>query len=202
MTAMLAPSLEVAAAGLPGVHVLSPRRHRDARGFFSEVRREDALRHAGIDARFVQENHALSHAAGTVRGLHFQIGQSAQAKLIRCPRGSILDVSVDIRRGSPSFGRHAAVVLSADNWRQLYVPVGFAHGYCTLEPDSEVIYQVSAYYDPACERGLAWDDPAIGVAWPVMAASAVLTDKDRAFPGLAALPDYFPFAHYPDGDAK
>ena len=202
MTAMLAPSLEVAAAGLAGVRVLSPRRHRDARGFFSEVWREDALRQAGIDARFVQENHALSHAAGTVRGLHFQIGQSAQAKLIRCPRGSILDVSVDIRRGSPSFGRHAAVVLSADNWRQLYVPVGFAHGYCTLEPDSEVIYQVSAYYDPACERGLAWDDPAIGVAWPVTAVTAVLTDKDRAFPRLAALPDYFPFADYPDGDAK
>ena len=105
-------------------------------------------------------------------------------------------------RGSPSFGRHAAVVLSAENWRQLYVPVGFAHGYCTLEPDSEVIYQVSAYYDPACERGLAWDDPAIGVAWPVTAATAVLTDRDRALPRLAGLHDYFPFAEYPDGDAK
>ena len=194
--------LEVAPAGLGGVRVLSPRRHQDARGFFSEVWREDVLRQAGITARFVQENHVLSHAAGTVRGLHFQIGKSAQAKLIRCPRGGILDVVVDIRRGSPGFGRHVAVVLSAGNWRQLYVPVGFAHGYCTLDPDSEVIYQVTAHYDPASERGLAWDDPAIAIAWPVAAKSAVLTDRDRAFPRLAELPDYFPFADYPDPEAK
>jgi dTDP-4-dehydrorhamnose 3,5-epimerase len=199
---MLVHSVEIAATGLAGVRVLSPRRHRDARGFFSEVWRDDTLHHTGIDTRFVQENHALSHAAGTVRGLHFQIGQSAQAKLIRCPRGSILDVTVDIRRGSPGFGRHAAVVLSAENWQQLYVPIGFAHGYCTLEPDSEVIYQVSAYYDPACERGLAWDDPAMGIAWPVTAGGAVLTERDRTFPRLAELPDYFPFADYPDWDAK
>ena len=195
-------SLEIAAAGLPGVRLLSPHRHRDARGFFSEVWREDALREAGINARFIQENHALSYAVGTVRGMHFQIGDSAQAKLIRCSRGSILDVAVDIRRGSPSFGRHVGVVLSAENWRQLYVPIGFAHGYCTLDPDTEVIYQVSANHDPGSERGLAWDDPAIGVAWPVDAGGAVLADRDRAFPRLAELPDYFPFADFPDPDAK
>src|SRR5262249_42107026 len=123
---------------------------------------------AGIDCRFVQENYALSRLAGTVRGLHFQIGSTAQAKLVRCPRGRILDVAVDIRRGSPTFGRHTAAVLSAENWKQLYVPAGFAHGYCTLEPDTEVLYKVTAYYDPPAERGLAWDDPVRGShgRWP------------------------------------
>ena len=124
---------------------VKPRRFEDDRGFFSEVWRDDVWRTAGIDVPFVQENHALSRAAGTVRGLHFQIGKAAQAKLIRCTRGSIFDVAVDIRRGSPTFGRHVAATLSAENWQQLFVPVGFAHGYCTLEPDTEVIYKVSAY---------------------------------------------------------
>lgn len=188
----------VAAEGIPAVRVISPRRHEDARGFFSEVWRENAMKEAGIDVRFVQENHALSHAVGTVRGLHFQIGNAAQAKLIRCPRGGILDVAVDIRRGSPTFGRHVAIVLSADNWKQLYVPVGFAHGYCTLEPEAEVLYMVSAYYDPASERGLAWDDPDLAVAWPVAGATAVLAAKDRGYPRLAELPDFFPFASFPD----
>ncbi len=150
-----------------------------------------------LDVRFVQENHAASRAIGTIRGLHFQIADGAQAKLVRCPRGSIFDVVVDIRRGSPTFGRHTGIVLSAKNWKQLYVPVGFAHGYCTLESDTEVIYKVSAYYDPACERGLAWDDPDIGIAWPVSPDQAVLTDRDRTFPRLVCLPDFFPFADYP-----
>ena len=191
--------MDIAAAeALPAVRVLSARRYQDSRGFFSEVWREDALRQAGIDVRFVQENHALSHAAHTVRGLHFQIAESAQAKLVRCPRGSILDVAVDIRRGSPTFGRHVAVVLSAENWKQLYVPVGFAHGYCTLEPDTEVIYKVTAYSDPASERGVAWDDPEIKIAWPAGPDRAVLTTRDRAYPRLAELPNFFPFASHPD----
>jgi dTDP-4-dehydrorhamnose 3,5-epimerase len=152
----------------------------------------------GSPASFVQENHTLSHARGTIRGLHFQIGASAQAKLIRCSRGSIFDVAVDIRRGSPTFGRHVAVVLSAENWTQLYVPIGFAHGYCTLEPDSEVIYKVTAYYDPAAERGLAWDDPEIAIAWPVDPKAAVLTERDRGLSRLADLPPYFSYADFPD----
>jgi dTDP-4-dehydrorhamnose 3,5-epimerase len=188
----------VPAEGLPAVRLISPRRHEDARGSFSEVWREDSMRQAGIIVRFVQENHALSRAVGTIRGLHFQIGEAAQAKLIRCPRGSILDVAVDIRRGSSTFGRHVAVFLSAKNWKQMYVPAGFAHGYCTLELDTEVLYKVTAYYDPACERGLAWDDPGIGIAWPVNAESAVLSERDRSFPSLAELPDFFQFANYPD----
>jgi dTDP-4-dehydrorhamnose 3,5-epimerase len=186
----------VTAAGLPAVRVLTPRRHQDTRGFLSEVWRQDALTEAGIDVRFVQENHAASRATGTIRGLHFQIGDAAQAKLVRCPRGSVFDVVVDIRHGSPTFGRHTAIVLSAENWKQLYVPEGFAHGYCTLEPDTEVVYKVTAYYDPASERGLAWDDPEIGIAWPVSADRAVLNERDRTFPRLAGLPDFFPFGDY------
>jgi dTDP-4-dehydrorhamnose 3,5-epimerase len=188
----------VAAEGVPAVRVITPRRHQDSRGFFSEVWRHDALMEAGIDVRFVQDNHAASRAAGTIRGLHFQIGGAAQAKLIRCPRGSIFDVAVDIRRGSPTFGRHTAIVLSGENWKQLYVPVGFAHGYCTLKPDTEVMYKVSAYYDPASERGLPWDDPEIGIAWPLRPDQAILTERDRMFPRLAELPDFFRFGDYPN----
>jgi dTDP-4-dehydrorhamnose 3,5-epimerase len=188
----------IPAQGMPAVREIVPARYRDARGFFSEVWREDAMRNAGLDIRFVQENHALSQAMGTIRGLHFQIGRAAQAKLVRCPRGSILDVAVDIRRGSPTFGRHTAVVLSAENWKQLYVPAGFAHGYCTLEPETEVLYKVTAYYDPPSERGLAWDDPDLGIAWPVGTGQAVLAAKDRTYPRLAELPDFFPVSEYPD----
>jgi dTDP-4-dehydrorhamnose 3,5-epimerase len=188
----------VAAQELPSVRVLSPVCHRDERGFFSEVWREDALARAGISSRFVQENHARSRAAGIVRGMHFQIGRAAQAKLIRCPRGSVFDVAVDIRRGSPSFGRHFATVLSEENWKQLYVPIGFAHGYCTLAPDSEVIYKVSAYYDPQSERGLAWDDPALAISWPVSADAAMLTQRDRQWPRLRELADCFSYAECPD----
>lgn len=188
----------VAAEGLPAVRVLLPHRHQDARGFFSEVWREDNLVRAGIKARFVQENHALSRAVGTIRGLHFQIGAAAQGKLVRCLQGSILDVAVDIRHGSPTFGRHVSIVLSAENWKQVYVPIGFAHGYCTLEPDTEVLYKITAYYDPTSERGLAWDDPDIGIAWPAKAESAILVARDRAFPRLSELTSFFPFAAYPD----
>ena len=156
------------------------------------------MRDAGIDIPFVQENYALSNAVGTIRGLHFQIGKAAQAKLIRCTRGSILDVAVDIRRGSPSFGRHIAIVLSAQNWKQVFIPMGFAHGYCTLEPETEVVYKVSAYYDPASERGLAWDDRALAIAWPVGNETVNLAARDRAHPGLAELPDFFRLTDFPD----
>ena len=183
---------------LPAVRTILPRRHEDSRGVFSEVWRQDAMRDAGIDIPFVQENYALSNAVGTIRGLHFQIGKAAQAKLIRCTRGSILDVAVDIRRGSPSFGRHMAIVLSAQNWKQVFIPMGFAHGYCTLEPETEVVYKVSAYYDPASERGLAWDDRALAIAWPVGNETVNLAARDRAYPRLAELPDFFRLTDFPD----
>jgi len=191
--------MEIAAAdGLPAVRILLPQRHQDARGYFSEVWREDSMARSGIKVRFVQENHALSRAAGTLRGLHFQIGSAAQGKLVRCLRGGILDVAVDIRHGSPTFGRYVSTVLSAENWKQVYVPIGFAHGYCTLAPNTEVLYKVTAYFDPASERGLAWDDPDIGITWPVKAEEAILVARDRAYPRLAELTMFFPFASYPD----
>jgi dTDP-4-dehydrorhamnose 3,5-epimerase len=173
------------------VKLITPARHGDARGFFSEVFNESVLRQAGIDTHFVQDNHSLSRREGVVRGLHFQIPPLAQAKLLRVSAGAIFDVAVDIRWGSPSFGRHVAVVLSAAEWNQIWIPEGFAHGYCTLEPNTEVLYKVNNYYSAEHDRGLLWNDPALGIAWPVDGGEALLSDKDRAHPVLAELPRYF-----------
>jgi dTDP-4-dehydrorhamnose 3,5-epimerase len=139
----------------------------------------------GLDHEFVQDNHSFSAASGVLRGLHFQIPPAAQDKLVRVSRGSVYDVAVDIRRGSPSFGRWAGLVLSAELWNQIWVPKGFAHGFVTLEPDTEVQYKVTAPYDPSCDRGIRFDDPAIGVEWPIGADEVQLSDKDRAAPLLA-----------------
>ena len=130
---------------------------------------------------------------GVVRGLHFQIPPLAQAKLLRMTAGSIFDVAVDIRSGSPSFGRHVSAVLSAADWNQIFIPEGFAHGYCTLEPDTEVIYKVSAYYSAEHDRGLLWNDPALGISWPVSADQASMSDKDRTHPVFSCLPRYFTY---------
>jgi dTDP-4-dehydrorhamnose 3,5-epimerase len=176
---------------LVGVKIVTPKKFGDHRGFFSEVYNEATWRAAGLDIRFVQDNHSLSAEAGTIRGLHFQIAPHAQAKLVRAVRGRILDVAVDLRRSSPTFGRHFATELSADNWAQLFVPVGFAHGFCTLTEDVEVLYKVSELYSAAHDRGLAWDDPDLAIAWPVVAQSAVLSDKDRRWPRLRDLKETF-----------
>lgn len=173
------------------IKLIAPRIFRDERGFFSETWNAAALREVGIAADFVQDNHALSRDKGTLRGLHFQLPPMAQDKLVRVVRGSILDVAVDVRRSSASFGRHVAVVLSAGNWLQLWVPKGFAHGYCTLEPDTEVIYKVTAPYAPDLDRGLAFDDPALAIPWPATRQTAVLSDKDRKLPPLAELGNVF-----------
>ena len=186
---MLVISTEIA-----DVKEIRPVRHHDPRGFFSEIFREDVLRQHGIDAAFVQENHSLSADPGVVRGLHFQSPPAGQVKLVRVGAGSILDVAVDIRWGSPSYGRHVAVVLSAAEGNQLFVPEGFAHGFCTLEPNTEVIYKVNRYYSRAHDLGLAWDDPRLGIAWPVSNDEAVLSDKDRRQPVLAELPAHFRYA--------
>lgn len=178
---------------IPEVKLVLPSRRGDARGFFSEVFRKDALAAGGIDAEFVQDNHSFSATKGTVRGLHFQTDPYAQGKLMRVIRGAIFDVAVDIRRGSPTYGRHVAAVLSADNWNQLWIPGGFAHGFCTMEPDTEVIYKVTAYYAPAHDFGVRWDDPAIGIRWPVGPGEAVLSEKDRHHPMLADLPPHFTY---------
>lgn len=176
---------------IPEVKIITPKRFADDRGFFSEVYSCRQFKEAGIDIVFVQDNHSLSVKTGTVRGLHFQAPPFAQDKLIRVVRGSVLDVAVDLRRSSPTYGRHVAVELSAANGRQLLVPIGFAHGFCTLEPDTEVIYKVSNYYSKDHDRGLAWDDPALGIRWPVAPGDAVLSDKDGRQPRFAELPAYF-----------
>jgi len=183
--------LSVESTVIPEVRLITPPRFSDNRGFFSEVYNKQRLADAGIVVDFVQDNHSRSVAAGTVRGLHFQAQPFAQAKLIRVVRGRIFDVAVDIRRSSPTFGRHVSVELSAENGQQLFVPIGFAHGFCTLEPDTEIEYKVSAYYSAPHDCGLSWNDPALDIAWPVDPTQAVLSDKDRRLPCLADLPEYF-----------
>jgi len=183
--------MELFATALPEVRIVAPERFDDARGFFSEVWNARALAAAGIAAAFVQDNHARNLRQWTLRGLHYQIPSCAQGKLLRVTRGAVLDVAVDIRRGSPTFGQYVEVLLSAENWHQLWVPPGFAHGYCTLEDDTEVQYKSTQYYSPAHERGIAWDDPALAIGWPGDAASMVVTERDRRLPRLAAQPELF-----------
>jgi dTDP-4-dehydrorhamnose 3,5-epimerase len=183
--------VEVVATSIEGVRVIVPARFEDGRGFFSEVYNQARFAELGLPTEWVQDNHALSRERGTVRGLHYQLPPAAQAKLIRVARGAIHDVVVDIRRGSPTFGRHVATELSAAAWNQLLVPAGFAHGYCTLEPDTEVLYKVSAPYAPEHERGIRWDDPALGIHWPVATGAAVVSERDAALPALAEQPDVF-----------
>ncbi|MFV0295089.1 MAG: dTDP-4-dehydrorhamnose 3,5-epimerase [Hyphomicrobiaceae bacterium] len=178
---------------IPDVWLVTPRIFRDDRGFFSETYSMPKLKEAGFHETFVQDNHSLSRSPGVVRGLHFQIEPKAQGKLVRVARGAILDVAVDLRKGSPTFGHHVSAVLSAENWAQLWVPVGFAHGFCTLEPDTEVIYKVTEDYAPDCDKGVLWNDPELGIAWPVASEKAVLSEKDRKNPRLADLPDYFTY---------
>ncbi|EAP77397.1 dTDP-4-dehydrorhamnose 3,5-epimerase [Roseovarius nubinhibens ISM] len=171
---------------MPGVLILTPRRFADARGFFSESWNQRVMEEAGIEIAFVQDNHSLSRDVGTVRGLHFQSPPHAQAKLVRCGRGALYDVAVDVRRGSPSYGKWVGVELSADNGRQLLIPAGFLHGFVTREPDTEVIYKCSDFYAPECDGAVRFDDPDLGIDWGIEASAAVLSDKDRAAQSFAA----------------
>ncbi|MFN7164231.1 MAG: dTDP-4-dehydrorhamnose 3,5-epimerase [Hyphomonas sp.] len=180
---------------LPEVMIVRPKRLGDARGWFSEIYNEAAFRGAGIDVRFIQDNQSRSEQAGTLRGLHFQAPPHAQAKLVRCTRGRMLDVIVDIRRGSPRFGLHTAFELSEAGGTQVFVPEGFAHGFCTLGPGTEVTYKVSAGYAPGSDLGIAYDDPALAIAWPFEAGELTLSDRDRKHPRLAELPDLFSNAY-------
>lgn len=178
-------AVSIVSLAIPEVRLLVPDRFADERGFFSETYSRRGLAEAGIEDEFVQDNHSLSAPVGTVRGLHYQLPPFAQAKLVRVTRGAVLDVAVDLRHGSPTFGRHVAATLSAANWSQLFVPVGFAHGFCTLEPDTELVYKVTAHYSREHDRGIRWDDPDLAIDWPVEPAVVVLSDKDRALPRLA-----------------
>ena len=173
------------------VRLVRAKRIADSRGYFVETYVRADFAAAGLDYDFVQDNESSSTAAGTVRGLHFQLPPFAQTKLVRVLRGRILDVAVDLRQSSSTYGKHLAVELSAAAGDQLLVPAGFAHGFCTLEPDTTVFYKVDNVYSAAHERGVNWADPALGIAWPVAAAAAVVSEKDRALPRLSDLPACF-----------
>ncbi|QDL91217.1 dTDP-4-dehydrorhamnose 3,5-epimerase [Paroceanicella profunda] len=191
--------LNITRHDLQGVLTVTPVRHADARGFFSETWNAAQFAAHGIRTDFVQDNQSLSRDAGVLRGLHYQAPPAAQAKLVRVLRGAVLDVVVDIRRGSPTFGQHVKVELSAANWAQIYVPEGFAHGLLSLEPDTEVLYKVSAHYAPAQDAGIAWDDPALGIDWGWPAERLILSEKDRHHPRLADITSPFVFDPEPVG---
>lgn len=177
--------VEVIALAIEGLFEISPEKFGDDRGFFSETWSAHGLRDAGIEVNFVQDNHSMSAQAGVLRGLHYQLDPKAQDKLIRVARGRIFDVAVDIRPGSSTYGRWLGIELSAENWKQLLVPKGFAHGFVTLEPDCEVLYKASAPYDPKLERAIRYDDPDIAIDWPVGRDALTMSDRDHHAPTLA-----------------
>ncbi len=176
---------------LDGLVELRPVKFGVERGFFSQTWSTDDLAGAGLDLAFVQDNHSYSAARGVLRGLHYQVPPAAQHKLVRVSRGAVFDVAVDVRTGSPTFGQWAGLVLSANLWNQLLVPAGFAHGFVTLEEHSEVQYKVSAPYRPQLERSIRFDDPAIGIDWPVSRGEISLSRKDEAAPLLSSGPTGF-----------
>jgi dTDP-4-dehydrorhamnose 3,5-epimerase len=176
---------------IPGPVLFTPPKFGDLRGFNSEVYNQRTFESLIGTVHFVQDNHSLSVQQGTIRGLHFQAQPSAQGKLVRVARGAIFDVAVDIRRSSPTFGRHISAILSAENWSQLWVPIGFAHGFCTIEPNTEVIYKVTDFYSKADDKGIAWNDPDIGIEWPVTPGAAIISERDTAHPRLSESPAYF-----------
>jgi dTDP-4-dehydrorhamnose 3,5-epimerase len=184
--------VQLEAFSIPGLKKITPARFGDSRGYFSEVFKREWFRENIEDVEFVQDNESLSAQAGTVRGLHFQMAPFAQGKLVRCIQGKLLDVAVDIRTGSPTFGQSTAIELSSENGDQLWIPVGFAHGFMTLVDDTVISYKVTAPYSAAHDRGLKWDDPAVGINWPKM-DTYVLSEKDAKQPLLSELPEYFTY---------
>jgi dTDP-4-dehydrorhamnose 3,5-epimerase len=179
--------------GLAGLFALTPTRFGDARGFFSETWNRARLAEDGIEVDFVQDNHSFSVRAGTVRGLHFQAPPHAQAKLVRCGRGRLFDVAVDIRRGSPTYGRWFGIELSFENGKQLMIPAGFAHGFATREPETEIVYKCSDYYALETEGALRYDDPDIGIDWALGDVEPILSEKDAAAPAFARFESPFTY---------
>ena len=185
--------MNIEATEIHDVKIITPQKWGDQRGFFSETYSSEKLKAEGVDLEFCQDNHSFSQDSGTLRGLHFQIAPFAQDKLLRVTKGSIFDVAVDIRNGSPSFGSWVGRVISAELWNQLLIPAGFAHGFCTIAPDTEVQYKVSAIYSLENERGIAWNDPDIAIEWPLNERAPILSDKDKQYPLLSEIPSYFTY---------
>jgi dTDP-4-dehydrorhamnose 3,5-epimerase len=183
--------LTVTSTAIDAVKVVTPTLIADTRGAFCETYNQARLAEHGILANFVQDNQSTSAAIGTIRGLHFQGRPAAQAKLIRVLKGRIFDVAVDLRRSSPTYGKWVAEEVSAENRKQIFIPVGFAHGFCTLEADTHVFYKTSDFYSPPNDFGVAWDDPDLGIDWPVAPGMATLSDRDRRMPAFKSVPGYF-----------
>jgi dTDP-4-dehydrorhamnose 3,5-epimerase len=183
--------MDIGAFEIPDLKLIVPKRFVDSRGYFFEAWRDNLFREEVAGFTFVQDNQSMSAKTGTLRGMHFQKPPAAQGKLVRVLRGSAFDVAVDIRRGSPTYGRHVAVTLNAVGGAQLWVPPGFLHGFCTLEDNTEVLYKVTSYYSPAHDSGVLWNDPALEIEWPVPPGAVLLSDKDQRHPRLAELPDFF-----------
>jgi dTDP-4-dehydrorhamnose 3,5-epimerase len=185
--------MQITKLEIPDVLLIEPRRLEDARGYFMEVLHEKTFKMNVADVHFVQDNEAMSVAIGTMRGLHFQKPPAAHGKLVRVLNGAVYDVAVDIRHGSPSFGKHVAVELDASAGNMLWIPPGFAHGYCTLKNDSLVAYKITDFYSAEHDTGIVWNDPQIGINWPVNTSDAILSEKDRLLPLLADVPPFFTF---------
>jgi dTDP-4-dehydrorhamnose 3,5-epimerase len=184
-------AIDVTALAIPDVRIIKARKFGDARGFFSETYNKKAFAEAGIALDFVQDNHSRSLAAGTIRGLHYQTAPFAQDKLVRVVTGRILDVAVDIRKASPTFGQWVAAEISADEWNQILVPVGFAHAICTLEPDTQIIYKVTNFYSPQHDFGIRWNDPDLKIDWPFAENEVELSEKDRKQPLFGQVEHWF-----------
>ncbi len=183
--------MEITTLNMSGLALILPRRIGDERGSFAEIFRSDWFRRNFGDFAFVQENESHSGRMGTIRGLHFQAMPHSQGKLVRCTAGALFDVAVDIRNGSPTFGQWYGETLTANDGKQIWIPPGFAHGFCTIEPDTVICYKVTDYYDSECDKGLAWDDPLIGIVWPDVAAPDTLSSKDCVQPAFTKSLDYF-----------
>lgn len=173
------------------VKIISPKKHEDERGFFLETYNEKILSDNNINLKFIQDNHSFSRKKGVLRGLHYQTSPFAQDKLVRVVSGSIFDVAVDLRKNSNTFGKYVSKVITAKNWLQMLIPVGFAHGFCTLEANTEVIYKVTNYYSPECDKGIIWNDPELNIDWPVKTSEAILSDKDKKQPTFSEVKDFF-----------
>ena len=186
--------LELVETAIADVKILKLRRFDDARGYFAETYNKEALAELGIDFEAIQDNESLSVAPGTIRGLHFQKPDAAQSKLVRVLSGSIFDVAVDLRRGSPNYGRHVGVTLTAEEGRQMLIPKGFAHGFCTLAPNTRVFYKVDAHYSQTLDAGLIWNDPDLAISWPVPRNGAILSDKDGRLPRFAEFDSPFDYS--------